>query len=589
MATVNIPNSSGQIRQPNKGDVFGELWATFNIDLTSSPGKIKTSRQLYPSVSEAKMDNDNLYASVLYEGYIYNILSGSRFQYMQAYRNPRLSGTWTSTSGALSATESSDAVVFGGELLVSLSTNIAMNNNAGTPSWDTDWWTAVASGSALTSGVPHIMNVSNIGAETLFVTDGKLVRYYNPTAGHSTVTLADHLVACSIATDYKATFVGTYSNSGDARVYEIYIGEQSGGTPIARNSYKIDGTAVLTMSVGDDGNVYIITDRGHIQVFNGVGFVTVASFPFAFDAVAIDGMSVGDIEPSSIDRGIHPKGMKPCGKSFYININTNNQLIDDLASNPTDNDDIFSNVVVNERSASGVWEFDIETRVLNHRYALKYDSDQVGFHRLQTSAPILVLNNQYTRILTSGRLSSGRTDIFVENPDQVPTSYFITSEIDSKNVEDAWANLVLKSEELQAGESIEIKYRTSKNPDYPLYVSGTFAGANTFNTLEDLAAVEVGDEIELVDGAYAGQMAHVVSKENAGLVTVVTLDRDIAEAGTTCYARFQNWKLATIEDEEQYQKLGLSESTTWVQFKVVLVGNIEVRTFTNRGNSKSEV
>lgn len=589
MATVNIPNSVGQIRQINNGDVFGELWGTFNIDLTSSPGKIKTSRQLYPSLSEAKMDNDNLYASVLFKGYIYNILSGSRVQTIEAYRNPRMSGTWVSSSGVLSATESSDAVVFGGNLLVSLSTNIAMNNNAGTPSWDTDWWTAVVSGSALTSGVPHMMDVSNIGTETLFVTDGNLVRYYNSVAGHSTVTLASHLTACCLATDYKATFVGTYSNSGDARVYEIYIGEELGGTPIARNSYRINGTAVLSMAIGDDGNVYIVTDRGHIQQFNGVGFVTVASFPFAFDAVAIDGMSVGDIEATSIERGIHPKGMKACGKSFYININTNNQLIDDLAGNPTDNDDIFNNVVVNERSPSGVWEFDIDTRVLNHRYALKYASDQVGFHRLQTSAPILVLNNQYTRILTSGRLVSGRTEIFVENPDQTPTGYFITAEIDSKNVKDAWANLVLKSEELQAGESIEIKYRTSKNPTYPLYASGTFGSTTTFNTTEDLTAVEVGDEIELIDGINAGNMAHVVSKELSGTVTIVTVDREVADVGATCYVRFQNWKLANIEDQEQFQKLGLSESSTWVQFKVVLVGDIEVRAFTNRGNSKNEV
>lgn len=588
MAVFKIPNSNGQIRQSNKGDIYGELWGTFNVDLTSSPGKIKTSRQLYPSLSETKMDNDDLHASCIYGGYIYNILSGSRVQIINAYRNPRISGIWTASVGGVTATATSDAVVFDNQILVTTSTNIAMNNNAGTPSWDTDWWTTVVSGTALDNGFPHVMDVSNIGAETLFVTDANLVRYYNPTAGHSTVTLAEDQVACALATDYKATFVGTYSNSGKARVYEIYVGEQVDSVPVARNSYPVDGTAVLSMDVVD-GVVYIVTDRGHIQAFNGVAFVTVGSFPFAFDSVAIDGMSVGDIEASNIDRGIHPKGMRAYGKSLYLNVNTNNQLIDDLASNPLDNDDIFSNVVVNERSASGVWEFDTETRVLNHRYALKYSANQVGFHRLQNSAPILILDNQYTRILTAGRLDSARTDVFVENPDQVPTGYFITSEIDSNTVQEAWERFNLKVEQLGDGDSIEIKYRTSKNHEYPAYASGTFLNANTFNTTDDLSMVAEGDEIELIDGDNAGLMAHVTEIDESESVYSITLDRDISTAGVTCYARFQNWKLANHTEEGQIVFTGLGETSTYVQFKVVMTGDVEVRGFMNKGNSKNEV
>ena len=587
MAKFEIPNQ-GQIRQINKGDVFGELWGTYNIDLTSSPGKIKTSRQLYSSISEEQMDNQDLLASVVYDGFIYNILSGSRFQYIASLRNPRISGSWTSTEGSLDFGGETDAVVYDGKLLVSTGTNIAMNSNAGTPSFDADWWTNVLSGTALNNGVPHIMDVSNVGQETLFVTDGNLVRYYNATSGHSTVTLGAHLVACSIVTDYKATFVGTYSNSGDARVYEIYVGEQLDSVPIARNSYKVDGSAVLSMDV-IDGVVYIVTDRGHIQAFNGIAFVTVGSFPFAFDSVSIDGMTIGNIAADNRNRGIHPKGMRAYDKSLFININTNNQLIDDLASNPSDDDDIFSNVVVNERSASGVWEFDTETRGLNHRYSLKYATNQVGFHRLQTSAPILVLDNQYSRILTGGRCVSTRTDIFLENPDQVPTSYFISAEINSRNVQDAWNNLVLKAEQLRDGEVIEVKYRTTKNPHYPTYVSGAFADANTFNTTEDLSMVAVGDEIELIDGTYAGKMAHVTEINQSSSVYSVTLDRDIAVAGVSCYARFQNWKKAQIEDNGQFTNVGLGEATTWVQFKVVMTGKIELRTFNNQGNSKNEV
>lgn len=589
MATSKIPNSNGQIRQSNKGDVFGELWGTFNIDLTSSPGKIKTSRQLYTSLSSTKMDNKDLLASVVFGGYLYNILTGDKWQTLEAYRNPRISASWVATSGSSMPTGlGTDAVVFDNKILVSGTTNIAMNSNASSPSWDNDWWTAVISGTSLTSTVPHVMDVSNIGTETLFVTDGNLVRYYNAAAGHSTVTLADHLVASCLATDYKATFVGTYSNSGLARVYEIYVGEQLDSVPVARNSYPIDGSAVLSMDIVD-GVVYIVTDRGHVQAFNGVAFVTVGSFPFAFDSVAISGASVGAVASTNIDRGIHPKGMRAYGKSLLININTNNQLIDDLAANPIDSDDIFNNVVVNERSASGVWEFDTETKTLNHRYALKFSADQVGFHRLQTSAPILILDNQYTRLLTGGRLDADRTDVFMENPDQVPVSYLITSEIDSDSVQDAWEHLAIKLESLADGESVEIKYRTEKNKEYPAYATGSFTNASTFNTEDDLSMVAVGDEIELIDGDYAGQMAHVTEINHSTSVYSITLDRDIAAADATCYARFQNWTLTSHEDNGGWLKLGATEASTWVQFKIVMTGDVEVRGLINKGTAKTQI
>lgn len=588
MSTYRVPNSNGQIRQSNRGDIYGELWGSFNIDLTSSPGKIKTSQQLYPSISAEKMANSDLYATCIYNGYIYNFLSGSGVQYLQAYRNPRISGSWTSTFEGLTTTATSDAIVFDGKILATTSTNIAMNSNAASPSWDVDWWTTVTSGTALESGVPHVMDVSTVGQETLFVTDGNLARYYNTTAGHSTVTLKAGHVACAIATDYKATFVGTYTNSGNALVYEIYVGEVVDGVSVARNAYKVDGSAVLSMDV-IDGVVYIVTDRGHIQVFNGVSFVTVASFPFAFDSVAIDGMSVGNIAPANIDRGIHPKGMRSYGKSLYINLNTNNQLIEDLASNPIDNDDIFKNVVVNERSASGIWEFDTETRTLNHRYALKFSDTQVGAHRLKKSAPILILDNQYTRILTAGRIVDSRTDIFVENPDQMPTSYFITPEIDSPSIQHAWAAFDLKIEPLAEGESVEIKYRTEKIKGYPAYATGTFIEATRFNTTDDLSMVQEGDEIEVIDGDKAGLMAHVVKVEASASTYSIVFDRPVADVSDVCILRFQNWKKAEIDETGHIVNVGLGKVSTYVQFKVVMKGHIEARSFINKGNAKQQI
>ena len=146
-----------------------------------------------------------------------------------------------------------------------------------------------------------------LGKETLFVTDGNKARYYNTTAGHSTVTLSTSHTACCLATDGFATWVGTYTNQDTALVYEIYVGEELAGTQSLRRSYPIDGRAVLSMDIIDT-IPYIVTDRGNIQRFNGRGFVTVASFPFfQIRGVTLAGLEVGNINDENIARAITQK------------------------------------------------------------------------------------------------------------------------------------------------------------------------------------------------------------------------------------------------------------------------------------------
>ena len=596
MSTHSIPNSQGQVTQVNSGDIYGELWGSFGIDLTTSRGKIKSSKRLTDTLATTKMDNDDVQAFLVFGGYLINLISGGKYQYVQSYRNPRISGTWTShTNASFDIGDETDAVVFDGKALVSTGTNIAASTT-GTGSWVLDWWTTVTSGTALSVGKPHTMDVSRVGQETLFVTDGDKVRYYNTTAGHSTVTLATGHTACCLATDGFATWVGTYTNQDTALVYEIYVGEELAGTPIARRSYPIDGRAVLSMDIIDT-IPYIVTDRGNIQRFNGRGFVTVASFPFADKGVTLAGLEVGNINDENIARAIHPKGMRKDGKKLLININTNNQLIETLAGNPLDNDDIFTNVVVDERSPSGIWEYDTETGVLNHRYALTYP-DYKGHHRQQSSGPILVLNNQYTRILTAGRVESDRTDIFAESPDDVPFSYFITPEIVANTVSEAWETLALKADTLKAGESIEIKYRTKNDRLFPLYGEINWLSATEFTTTADWSLVvpdEDGSynyEVELLSGYNAGEIAQITNVSASTSTYTVTIDSAIGSTGTTSHARIQNWKKIdyTYDSEKlELDKIGLAVSAPWIQFKIIMRGLVTIRHTLIKGNSKSEL
>lgn len=587
MSTFRIPNSQGQIRQVNNGDTYGELWGTFNVDLTTSPGKIKASKRLTATMSATKMDNDNVQAFALYKGSIVAFASGNRVMYLAAERNPRISGSWASASGSLDIGNESDAVVFDGKLLVSTGTNIASTTDTQpSPSdFDDDWWTAVTSGTALTVNKPHIMDVSKIGQETLFVTDGNLVRYYNTTAFHSAITLSDEHTACCLATDYTGTWFGTYASDGEALIYFLQVGQDQ-----ATQAFKVDGTAVLSIEIVK-GVPYILTDRGHIQTFDGRGFVTVQSFPFAFKSVVLDGLEVGNFDDSNIDRAIHPKGMRAHNDKLLININTDNQLIDTLASNPLDNDDVFTNYVVDERSPSGVWEYDVNTGVLNHRSALVYDTTTPGYHRNQTSGPILILNNQYTRFLTSGRVETDKTDIFAESPTEVPLSYFITPEIVASTVSEAWERVALKVDTLQVGESVEVKYRTRNNRLLPAYLNMTWLDGTQFTTTNDTSNISVGDEVEIVNGYKAGEIAHI-TEISSGTTKTITIDTNLGVLNEAGIVRVQNWQKIDYtynEDTLEFDTVGITETSAWIQFKVVMRGQVTVRQFISKGNSKNEL
>jgi len=589
MSTYKAP-ADGIFKQNNKADSYGDLWATFGINLSDVYGKLKTSVKLAPTLSEAKTDNDDVVSFSIYKGNIYAFATGQRLMYIESYRNPRISGSWVSSSGAVSPGAETDSVVYNNQLLVSTSTNVAMSTDG--TSYDTDWWTTISIGggvgNALENNFPHIMEVSLLGEETLFVTDKNLVRYVNATSGHKTVTLPAHLVACSITTDAFATWVGTYTDSGDAYVYEIYVGEVLGSTPIARRSYRIKGaTAILSMETTEDGVPYLVTDKGKIHTFNGRAFVPVAEFPFANKGVTLAGLGLGDINPINIERAIHPRGMRADGKSLFININTNNQLIVDLAANPLDNDDIFENVVVNERSPSGVWEYNTETKVLNHLAPLSNATTNNGYHRQQTSGPILMTNNQYTRFLTAGRVQSDRTDVYAENPTLTPSGYFITPEIQAETVQEAFEKLVLHKDVLN-DETISIKYRTSNRTGIPKYAPVNWTSATSFVVPSDISAtIEKGDLVEVIDGYGAGTMGHITEIQSSLTTTTITLDAAIGSNGEAGSIRVANFKQFNTTDFSSYNSGGSDEVGTWIQFMVVLNGNVTIRKIFNKGNAKN--
>ena len=57
MATYKLPKD-GRFKQLNTGDIFGDIWSSWNIDTFSSPGKLKLARPLRQIRSDDDLDSD---------------------------------------------------------------------------------------------------------------------------------------------------------------------------------------------------------------------------------------------------------------------------------------------------------------------------------------------------------------------------------------------------------------------------------------------------------------------------------------------------------------------------------------------------
>lgn len=129
--------------------------------------------------------------------------------------------------------------------------------------------------------------------------------------------------------------------------------------------------------------------------------------------------------------------------------------------------------------------------------------------------------------------------------------YFITPKIFSNEVTDDYNRLTLKFSPFTSElDSIIIKYRTYDDMRYYVDLTSTdwsitWTSTNTFTTTGTVWADAIrGNEVEILQGAGAGLLAHIESiVNNAGTYTV-TLDDSYADyiSGDIGKAVFRNWK-----------------------------------------------
>lgn len=163
--------------------------------------------------------------------------------------------------------------------------------------------------------------------------------------------------------------------------------------------------------------------------------------------------------------------------------------------------------------------------------------------------------------------------------------YFVTPKITSSELTDTFNTISLKfSPFTSETDKIIIKYRTVD--DMKKYIntpqwSITWTSSTTFTTTNaGWADAVVGDEVNVLQGAAGGLLAHITSiTSNAGTYTV-TIDETFKEytSGDISAAVFRNWKkFATIEYQDIFDQQGffskqLGAKSKHLELKIELRG-----------------
>lgn len=569
MSTQKIPNSRKQWLQGNQGDYFGNLWETWNVNFDTEPGVAKASKKLTPILT-TDFGGDNVQAITIYGSNYYLVTTDDTFR-CDVNNDPTNEANWTkiTTLSEAGVGLETDAVVFNNLFLISMADEIM--------SWtgsvkDDDWWTTVTvggdTGTALTSGKPHTMEVLRTGNDTLFVTDGNVVRYANYSAGHTSVTLEEEFTSCLLLPALDKMWVGTFTETSEqAFVYEIQVGNS-----IATQSYPINGIACLSGFVYRN-TPFIITERGFIERFNGVGFEPVAMFPFALKGGYPDGTRPGLVQDAPYARAIHPKGCKVRGKYAYIYTNLANEY--------------DSSQQLDELSHSGVWVLDLETYSLTHRYAIAQTTDK-GSVQVSSSGPIFLPQTTETFVMVGAEVGT-TTGLWVESSETAFGRLTLTRH-EADSVADNFESFTVKNDTLSSGESIQIAERHSVK-DTETVEDVYWLNGTQFTTSNALTNVEVGDELYIYSGTKAGYHGYITAITGSATKTV-TIDTDIGatlnDTSSVYISNFNRFGNNVTSDSGEFQKEGgVENANTFVQYRLHLTGDVTLRETISKSNNQS--
>lgn len=566
MAKFQIPSEDKLFIQSNKSDVFGNLFATWNLDFNVNPGKVRVSNGL--TILSSSVDDVDL---GLPYAFVRSSADGTDRWWAACgavlFKNTNtssISSAFTQDEIGSSPTTllvaQSDIIDFNGALIVTLNTEIARLSTT----WNAVWWGTTLVQTALTTGVPHPLNVTK---KTNYLCIGDANKMHtvdkNSNARASRVILPTEFEIIWIRSGQTETWIGArnkFTQEAEVFYWDEYAENYN-------RSYRLKHPVTFAGVIKDEVP-YTVNGLGQLLKFTGNGFDEVAVFP-------VYGQANSDLRDGNTPRrNIHRNGMTVSEDVVHINIfsEVNSALASFLPRFP-----------------SGVWTYD-EKQGLRHKYGIsQYDTGDAseldyGAMRLGTTGAIVATQPNDGLFLIGNTVPTSATATMTaisyvqEQQGLNNRGHFISSIFESSAFEDIYKDILLTFKRFKnSGDRIIIKYRAIKNPNYPIILTGTWSDTNTFTTttaaLGSLANMAVGDEVMIIRGRGAGATAHISAVSEAGGTYTVDLDEIInANLSGTFHAVVQEYKKAAVISTQsiERQSFNLDIPGTFIQLKIEL-------------------
>jgi hypothetical protein len=560
---IKIPtNENPVLSQVNNSSILGTIVDSFNLDLTTDEGKIRTTKTLLSKKSSSVVPGDfggtqngGVGAIATLSSQIW-MVSGDALWRGGNSPSDTISID-TSINTPVVYYQDSDLKGYNSTLYAVSQTDIYKY----TPGTVT--WSSVHTFS--TSGQAHLFETHS---EYLYFTfDEYKVGRINSAGTVSTTgtgTLNPNLPGFSISfikSDGNKLWIGYMNTSGGKNETTLIVTWDGSTENVISSKYKIETRGILAGCIVD-GVPHVVDCNGRLLSFNGSFFKEVDSFPLkSYEYLYGFGAKFNQ-------RAIHPNGMVYDATNKEILINVSNVKI--FGASPT----FYS-------FPGGVWAYSAKSG-LTHKYApsLQPISDsgttnliEYGQYNTMLAGAIVCLGlrpdtGEKGRVLFGTTIAVG-SSININTTSCIATlctddtantaqnfAYFVTSEIHSSKVIDTWQQVyALYQQFTSVTDKIIVKYRTENNTKTTANV--TWSDIDRITTTTDVSSYVVGDEVQFIQGTGSGRSFHITSiVNNSGTYTIIFDDSmSSGVIGLTAVGVFDKWiKLGEVNQSDSFQQ-----------------------------------
>lgn len=569
---IKLPNpKTKKWTQPNSSDILGDIYASFNLDLSENEGTVRLGKRMVLNTNTADVAEITSYPAAIktFNGKKFAIAGTSSTGYVFEQGTAYPSATSFSKVTATNAPTNVSSILSDMEIS---NGNLYVTQNATTVAWTTDgttWGTQFSAGS---SGSVHML--TSFGGRT-YMTDltSKVISWNSSnavvTSGQYTIQLgnSDSNVITFLRSSANRIWIGTVNTAGG----KGHIYEWDGSSSQATRSYRLEASGALSCVVKDD-IPYVMDSNGDLLVWTSGNFQRITGLNRRNNKLLFNPLDRDN------ERFVHPNGMSIIKGKINLLIDGRNY------------DNSVASTTLEETIPSGIWEFD-PNKGLYHKHSIGLSKAagtilDYGQARVFGVGALSELNNPSTTSTRNGTFMAGvsyytnattsTSGVFFDDSNDTlqKAGYIITTKIQSDNITDSYLKIFAKYRQFLAStDRMVFKYRTTEQSPTEMVITWLTGGTQFTTTDANMANYSVGDEVEIVAGDGGGMCSHITAiTENAGTYTV-TVDLTHPTSTNTAKARLQKWvKIGTVSDQtSSFKEIGLPSACrdkTWIQFKI---------------------